>query len=62
MSYGSMRQPSYVKSEVQNKRLLQYCPTYREVISDVFYSSSKVRSYYSPPMDVDALTEAALKV
>ena len=35
---------------------------FREVISDVFYASSKVRSYYSPPMDVDALTEAALKV
>jgi hypothetical protein len=33
----------------------------REVISDVFYASSKVRSYYSPPMDVEALTEAALK-
>ena len=44
---------------LHTRRLISIC---REVISDVFYASSKVRSYYSPPMDVDALTEAALKV
>lgn len=32
-----------------------------DVISDIFFATSKVRNYYSAPMDLEALTEATLK-
>ena len=32
-----------------------------DLVSDIFFASSKVRSHYSPPSDVDALTDASIK-
>ena len=32
-----------------------------DIVSDIFFAASKGRGYHAPPMDVEALTSAALK-
>ena len=33
-----------------------------DIVSDIFFAASKGRVYHTPPMDVEALTAAALKL